>query len=104
MKREKGKNVEGTDSLSVLGLVGEDEDDDEGADDRSDSLDDEEPPPALDTVSAVKLEDGDSEETSKCVSGLGSRVEDGDPEGQLLLGIPGWGKEKEEDRCQLSRS
>jgi hypothetical protein len=55
-------------------------------------------------VSAVKLEDGDSEETSKGVSGLGSRVEDGDPEGQLLLGIPGRGKEKEEDRCQLSRS
>jgi hypothetical protein len=59
-----GKKRDETHSLSVLGLVGEDEGDDASTSDGGDTLDDEEPPPAFDAVSARELEDGDGEETS----------------------------------------
>lgn len=72
-----------------VGLVGNERRKDHGEADGHDALDDEQPPPPLDAVLAVKLEDNDGKETSKGVADLRARVKYGGPQRHLLLFVKG---------------
>lgn len=66
-----------------------------------DTLNNEKPPPAVQSMCALELQDGNSKETTKGISDLRARVQDSSSEGHSLLFIE---DREKEDSLELSVS